>query len=277
MVTTSFVAVAAKRHVKETLHTAISKMPQPVPISPDTERIIIKPSIYHPDYPGNTSLQMMKAVINFLRGISSLSIVESDNPIRSTEEAFEKMGYNSLKEENVELINLSSGKQILTQFAGNGIQAENIAELLLNHKFLVNVATLKKQRDMAFGAGIKNLFGLLGRKNKKELHSKLDGVLEDLLLRFRPNLSIIDLTEVVIGDRMNNRSMKLGGVIVGVDPVAVDAYCAHLFGLDPLKIDYIRRAFDAGLGEALPERIQVLGTEHQIQKVADAIRSSTSP
>ena len=139
------------------------------------------------------------------------------------------------------------------------------------------MATVKKQGDIVFGAGIKNLFGLLGRRDKNELHSRLNSILVDLLTMFRPTLSILDLTEVVIGDRKEKQTLPLSGVIVGTDPVAVDAYCAHLLGFDPLKIEYIKNAYDAGLGEALPERIQVLGTEHQIKKVSDALRLSTSP
>ncbi|MHA1907608.1 MAG: DUF362 domain-containing protein [Candidatus Thorarchaeota archaeon] len=274
---TSYVSVAIKRTPREALRTAIEKMPLPIPISPDTKRIIIKPSICYIDLPGNTSLQMVRAVTDFFRGVTPLSIVESDNPMRTTEDAFEKLGYTTLVTDNVELFNLSTGNQIQTKFAGNGIEEENVAEILHKHNFLVNVATLKKQGDIVFGAGIKNLFGLLGRRDKSILHSKLDGVLQDLLIKFRPTLSIIDLTEVVIGDRKNKQTKPLGGVIVGVDPVAVDAYCAHLLGLDPFKIDYIKKAFNAGLGEALPERIQVLGTEHQIQKMEEAFRPSTSP
>ncbi|MCK5151069.1 MAG: DUF362 domain-containing protein [Candidatus Thorarchaeota archaeon] len=272
MVSTSYVAVAVKRNPRESLNSAIARMPQPIPFSPDADRVLVKPSIYDPSLPGNTSLQMMSAVVAFFRGVTPISIIESDNPVRTTEEAFEKSGYAALVGENIELFNLSNDKQHLTRFAGNGMQEEHVAELLQNHKFLVNVATLKLQKITSFGAGIKNLFGLLGRQDKNVLHSNIDGVLLDLLIQFRPNLSIIDLTEVVIGNRKDKRTIPLGGVIVGIDPVAVDAYCAHLLGFDPLKIKYIQRAFEAGLGEALPERIQVLGTEHQIQKITDAIR-----
>ena len=277
MVSTSYVAVAVKRNPREALNSAIARMPQPIPFSPDADRVLVKPSIYDPSLPGNTSLQMMSAVTGFFKGVTPLSIIESDNPVRTTEEAFEKSGYAALVGENVELFNLTNDKQHLTRFAGNGIQEEYVAELLHNHKFLVNVATLKLQNNTVFGAGIKNLFGLLGRQDKNVLHSDIDGVLLDLLIQFRPSLSIIDLTEVVIGNRSDKHTIPLGGVIVGIDPVAVDAYCAHLLGFDPLKIKYIQRAFEAGLGEALPERIQELGTEYQIQKIKDAFHFSTTP
>ncbi len=252
-------------------------MPIPVPISPETNRIILKPSIYDPALVGNTSLAMMKAVVDLFREVTPLSIVESDNPLRTAEEAFEKTGYTSLIGENVELVNLSKEEQILADFAGNGIAQEKVPELLLKHNFLVNIATLKIQEGIGFGAGIKNLFGLLGRRDKTNFHDDLNNVLLDILIQFRPILSIVDMTEIVVGNRDEGKSKLIGGIIVGTDPVAVDAYCASLIGIDPLKIDYIRKAYESGLGEALPERIQVLGTEHQIRRISDILRSMTSP
>ena len=100
-------------------------------------------------------------------------------------------------------------------------------------------------------------------KMKSKYHEYIDDVLLDLLTAFPPNLTIIDFTNLVIGDRSENRTKYLGGVVVGTDPVSVDAFCANLYGIDPMTIPHIRRAHELGLGEALPERIRVHGTEHQ--------------
>ncbi|MHA2356102.1 MAG: hypothetical protein ACXADC_13055, partial [Candidatus Thorarchaeota archaeon] len=61
------------------------------------------------------------------------------------------------------------------------------------------------------------------------------------------------------------------GVIVGVDPVAVDSYCAGLLGVDPMRVPYLKRANALGLGEALLDRIEVRGTDHQKQLLADLL------
>jgi uncharacterized protein (DUF362 family) len=136
--------------------------------------------------------------------------------------------------------------------------------------FLVNVATLKLDPDRrTIGAGVKNLFGLLPEKDKSSYHERLDDCLLDLLAVFRPDLTVMDLTEVVIGPRDRALIRKVGGAVVGTDPVAVDAYCASLLGIDPSTIPYLRRAHELGLGEIVLDRIHVRGTEHQKRLIAE--------
>ncbi|MFW9845526.1 MAG: DUF362 domain-containing protein, partial [Candidatus Thorarchaeota archaeon] len=120
--------------------------------------------------------------------------------------------------------------------------------------------------------GIKNLFGLLPEVEKKTFHEHLENVLLDLVAAFRPKLTIIDLTEVIVGRRLTGKRMKVGGVVVGIDPIAVDSYCAGLFGLDPMEISYLQRAHTLGFGEALLDRINVRGTEHQKQILSERMR-----
>jgi uncharacterized protein (DUF362 family) len=137
-------------------------------------------------------------------------------------------------------------------------------DILHSGGFLVNVATLKAEPEICtVGAGIKNLFGLLPEIDKSVYHSAIDDVLMDLLSIYTPNLTILDLTQVVIGDRVNGQVKDVGGVVVGIDPVAVDAYCATLLGFDPLKIPHLQAAHKLGFGEVLPDLIRVKGTEHQ--------------
>ncbi len=263
----SFVCIAVRKTQREALLTAISKMPNPVPISPASRRIIIKPSIYDPNLPGNTSFGMMKAVAEFFQNVAPISIVESDNPVRKAEEAFKASGYDSLMSESVNLVNLSHQPLKSVMMAGHYFKEVLLPSLLIENDFLVNLATVKSQKNITMGAAIKNLFGLLPNEEKANMHQHLSDVLIDLLVQFRPRLNIVDLTYLVEGDRTNAKVRQIGGIVLGTDAVAVDAYCAHLLGLDPMKISYLRKASNLGLGEALIERIQVLGTEHQIEQL----------
>ncbi len=265
----SFVSVALKRSQHEALTAAISRMPTPVPIGPRVNKVVLKPSIYDPNLVGNTTLGMAKAVTEFFGSVAPVIIVESDNPRRTAEEAFTQSGYNALASDLVSLVNLSGCPLTEVDFAGTFLRKVHMPQVLLNNGFLVNIAVMKTQQGIGLSAGIKNLFGLLPIRDKTVYHEHLDDVILDLLVHFRPALSIIDLTSLVVGQRELSQSRHVGGIIVGLDPVAVDSYCAQLIGLDPMKIGYLRRADEMGLGEALPERIQVLGTEHQITRLSE--------
>ncbi|MHA1588231.1 MAG: DUF362 domain-containing protein, partial [Candidatus Thorarchaeota archaeon] len=127
------------------------------------------------------------------------------------------------------------------------------------------------------GASMKNLFGLLPEIDKSVYHNRIDDALVDLLQAFRPDLTVIDLTEIAIGPREEGRVAKIGGVVVGTDPVAVDAVCCDLVGIDAFKVPYIVKAYELGLGEALIDRIMVRGTEYQKQKILDSLKAQFSP
>ncbi|MGY5865247.1 MAG: DUF362 domain-containing protein [Candidatus Thorarchaeota archaeon] len=265
---TSEVAVAVKRSPSEALSTALSKLSEPILPPKNSKHVIIKPSIYDPALPGNTDVQMVWAVVRMFKSLGPVKIVESDNPQRTTSDAFTNSGYNSLIQDNVELVNLTDVDKVPFSFPGHHFNDRRMPALLSSDGFLINVATLKAEPEICtIGAGIKNLFGLLPETDKSVYHNSVDAVLMDLLSKYTPHLTVIDLTQLVIGDRKGGRTKQVGGVVVGTDPVAVDAYCASLLGYDPLKISHLDTAHKLGFGEILLDLIRVSGTDHQIKEL----------
>jgi uncharacterized protein (DUF362 family) len=258
------VSIGVKRTLQDALVSALGRLTKPLIIPSSASRIVIKPSILDPALPGNTSVEMVRSLVLLFKDTAEVVIAESDNPFRTASEAFNRCGYNALIELGVELANLTACQRQPVAMSGHYFDKLEMPTLLLGDSFHVNSATLKvePEKGMVWG-GIKNLFGLLPDVDKRVFHSQLDDVLLDLLASFRPDLTIIELTEVVVGERKAGDLRKVNGVVVGRDPVAVDAFCAGLFGIDPMTIPYIRRAHELGLGEALLDRIDVRGTEHQ--------------
>ena len=264
----SEVAIGLRRSPGEALRTALSKLNEPIIPPANTKRVVIKPSIYDPNLPGNTDANMVRAIIQMFSSVGPISIVESDNPLRTTRDAFTRSGYTVLENETVELVNLSDADMTSVAFSGHYFQNRKMPRILHDDPFLINVATLKAEPDICtVGAGIKNLFGLLPELDKSVYHESINSVLMDLLEAYRPNLTVIDLTDVVIGNREEGHTKHVGGVVVGVDPVAVDSFCSSLLGIDPMKIDHLRTAHTLGMGEALPDRITVRGTKHQKEEL----------
>ncbi|MGD9395810.1 MAG: DUF362 domain-containing protein [Candidatus Thorarchaeota archaeon] len=264
----SEVAIGLKRSPGEALKAALSKLNQPIAPPRNIKRVIIKPSIYNPSLPGNTDVGMVRAVIRMFSSLGPVSIVESDNPLRTTADAFLKCGYKDLEDRQIELVNLTETDMVSVTFPGRYFEDRKMPRILHEDNFFINVATLKAEPEICkVGAGIKNLFGLLPELDKSVYHSSIDDVLMDLLDVYRPNLSVIDLTRVVVGNRADGVSKHVGGAVVGFDPVAVDSFCSSLLGIDSMKIDHLRSAHELGMGEALSDRITVRGTKHQIEEL----------
>ncbi|MHA2235697.1 MAG: DUF362 domain-containing protein, partial [Candidatus Thorarchaeota archaeon] len=182
-------------------------------------------------------------------------------------------GYESLVRNQVELANLTIAEMVPVSFPGHHFNNRKMPQLLGPGGLLINAATLKAEPDICvIGAGIKNLFGLLPEVDKSVYHSSINAVLMDLLATYTPHLTIIDLTQLVVGDREDGIVKEVGGVVVGIDPVAVDSYCANLLGYDSMKIPHLVAAHKLGFGEILTDLIRVSGTEHQINELSRLCR-----
>jgi len=267
------ISIGLQRNPKEALAVALSKLTIPIEIPEKPDQVLIKPSIYDPALVGNTEPQLVRAISRTFNNVGPVSIIESDNPLRTTNDAFEKAGYSNLAIDNVKLVNLSEIPRQSMKMAGHHIETLEMPSLLTETNFFVNVPTVKLEPEICtVGGGIKNLFGLIPERDKRQYHSHIDNVLLDILIAFRPHLTIMDLTTMVIGDREKGVTKDIGAVIVGTDPVAVDAFCADLFGIDPMKVSHLKKAFDLGIGEILVDRIRISGTEGQRAKLFELCR-----
>ncbi|MFW9956791.1 MAG: DUF362 domain-containing protein [Candidatus Odinarchaeota archaeon] len=270
---TSEVSIGLRRNPVEALEVALSKLTSPLDIPKRLARVLIKPSIYDPKLVGNTSVSVVRAILGAFKNLGSATIVESDNPLRRTTDAFHHMGYAALSNSDVSLVNLSELPTSIVKMPGYFFQRHSMPSILTEPNFFINTPTVKIEPEIcAIGAGIKNLLGLIPEIDKSIYHERMDDVLLDLLSVYPPQLTVVDLTSLVIGKREDKVTKKIGAIIVGLNPVAVDSFCAGLFGIDPIQIGYLRRAYDLGLGEILLDRIRVSGTNDQKQRLFDVCR-----
>ncbi len=274
----SEVAVAIRRTPRESLSEALSKLLAPPTPKGAIDRVIIKPSIYNPHFAGNTSSDLVGALISLFKFLAPVLVVESDNPLRSAEDAFQQSSFHALEGKTTTLVNLSKSDLAPVKMAGHLFETKPMPTLLTGSRMLINAATLKVNPGVTvIGASMKNLFGLLPEVDKSIYHDRIDDALVDLLQAFRPDLTVVDLTEIAVGQRETGQVAKVGGVVVGTDPVAVDTFCCDLVGIDPFEVPYIVKAYELGLGEALIDRIMVRGTEYQKQKILDILKDQLPP
>jgi uncharacterized protein (DUF362 family) len=126
--------------------------------------------------------------------------------------------------------------------------------------FLVNAPKFKIHAWLKITFALKNFIGL-----QDDAHRLID---HDFMLANK----IVDLQEVIqsgfiaidgieAGDysEIAPASFPLGLIVMGTNPVAVDAVCAHIVRLDPSEIEYIRLAHERGYGPIDLSEIEILG------------------
>jgi len=226
--------------------------------------LIIKPNICtdndHTGY-ANVKVEAVRALVENILEVNKdieIRIVESDSMSKNAESAFEKYGYkkyvDNLREKglNISLINLS--KSPLTRFNYNGYYFKNpdLPITLADIGSIASVALPKTHSLTMLTGSLKNLFGLLPRKNQGFYHPNIHEVILDLNRMFRSNLCLID-GRVGLEGVISGRPRKLGCLILGRNPVSVDATMARAIGFKPEKIRHIVEAERHGLGSLNPE------------------------
>jgi len=146
--------------------------------------------------------------------------------------------------------------------AGQALKEARILAAFYEHDLLINMPITKDHAGNKFTGTMKNLMGLNSPVNNRTFHrpnwktdpddvAHLEQSIVDLNKAVKPALNIVDATEIIVtnGPFGPGQLFRPGKVVAGTDRVAIDAYCASLWGLDPKDIVQIKRGAEQGLGQ----------------------------
>ncbi|HEX9674781.1 MAG TPA: DUF362 domain-containing protein [Anaerolineales bacterium] len=129
---------------------------------------------------------------------------------------------------------------------------------------MVQLPTIKTHVFTTITGAMKNAFGGLLHRHRHWTHGVIHDTLVDLLMiqqEIHPGLfAVMDGT--FAGDGPGPRAMRWHQkdiLLASADQVAIDAVSARLQGFDPMKIRFIRRAHELGLGVGDPRQIKIVG------------------
>ena len=129
---------------------------------------------------------------------------------------------------------------------------------------IIHLPTVKTHVFTTTTGAMKNAFGGLLNEHRHRTHPVIHETLVDLL-RIQKKIhrgvfAVMDGT--FAGDGPGPRCMlpcTKNVILASADQVAIDAVAAKLMGFDPLSIQFIRLAHDAGLGCGDPREIEIVG------------------
>jgi len=226
---------------------------------PDVDVVIIKPNLHnyiHPSTGDITSPETVSAVIDLLRENDNnikVILAEADATAMLAKYAFKFLGYEKIaKEKNVNLFNISEGKSREVEVkVGRKKFLLPVSEELMS-SFLINMPTLKAHPLPTISCCLKNIFGTIPKRRKIVYHPMLNEVIVGINNFITSDLCIAD---GIIG--FGKHPVKLGVLIVGTNPVAVDAVAARCMGYNPKRIKHLRLAEKEGLGSI--KKVEVVG------------------
>jgi uncharacterized protein (DUF362 family) len=156
---------------------------------------------------------------------------------------------------------------------GKALTEARILNVLLEHDVLINMPVTKDHAGNKFTGTMKNLMGINSPASNRTFHQPnwqtdslaiehLDQSIADLNTVVKPALNVVDATEFITtnGPFGPGEIIRPKKVVAGVDRVAIDAYCAALWGLKGEDIVMIKRAQEHGLGRYDLQKIKIKET-----------------
>jgi uncharacterized protein (DUF362 family) len=137
---------------------------------------------------------------------------------------------------------------------------------LFHGKNIVHLPTVKCHIYTTTTGSMKNAFGGLLNTRRHYTHSVIHETLVDLLaIQKEIHSGIFTVMDgTLCGKGPGPRTMvpvEKGLILASADCVAIDAVAAKIMGFDPMNIDYIRLAYEDGLGVGRTEEIEVVGED----------------
>jgi uncharacterized protein (DUF362 family) len=226
------------------------------------DKVCIKPNISfaaNSECGATTNAEIARQVVQLCLDAGAARVVIFDHTIQEAALCVEQSGINAavVDKEKVSLLTLTKERQFADTPipGGKELKSAKVAKVVLESDKFINLPTAKSHSATGVSLGMKGLMGLIwdrGTLHQMNLHQAI----ADLASVIKPDLTIIDATRALTsgGPGGPGKTVALGMVIAGVDPVAVDSYAVGITqwynkSFTGKSVKHIVAAAEMGLGE----------------------------
>jgi uncharacterized protein (DUF362 family) len=230
-------------------------------------RVMIKPNMVAPppsaEVGACTSPLVCQAVADVVKEMGAHPIIaESSARGADTEAAYRIMGYDALRAQGYEVVDLKQDKAVRMPLVGGRVLSDiTTFELVTRMDAIISVPILKTHDQGQITLALKNLKGLVIDADKRRIHQigMFEGAV-DLVSHFKPVFAVVD---AIIGQEgmgpLLGLPVEMGLVVAGRDLVAVDAIAGRVMGFAPDEVPITVTAAARGLGTMDEAAIRVVG------------------
>jgi len=215
-------------------------------------RVLLKPNMVEPSRsrPQMTThpAVVVAAAEVFRRYGATVTVGEAPGHVRDTQMALYESGVGSaIEDAGVEFADLNYEDVVWTPNAGRAspLKGLYLPQSVATADLIVSLPKLKTHHWVGMTAAMKNLYGVLpgikyGWPKNVLHHAGIPQTVFDINASLPPTIAIVDGILCMEGDGPILGSPKTMGLIAIGAPVAVDATCARIIGLQPKRIEYLQ-------------------------------------
>jgi uncharacterized protein (DUF362 family) len=235
-------------------------------------RVVLKPNLveFEPESSINTHPLLVHATYEAFRamGAASVQIAEGPGHRRNTLDMADAAGYFQTVpgfEDQFTDLNLDDVTRVRQERQFSRLGKLYLPNTVLGADLLVSMPKMKTHHWTGATLSMKNLFGVVPGGvygwPKNVLHwSGIHECIADLHALFPRQFAIVDGIVGMEGNGPIQGTPKRVGVLVaGSDPVAVDATCCRIMRIDPIQIGYLRLASGRANSHLMERNIEQIG------------------
>ena len=224
-------------------------------IIPAGASVALKPNLVvaaHPEDGATTHPGVLSGCIEYLQdaGFADIIVMEGSWVGDRTDRAMKTAGYDEVcRHYHVPFYDLKKEK---TRTVETPLRPMEITCRALDTTFLIDLPVLKGHCQTMMTCALKNLKGCLPDREKRRFHA--DGLIRPiaaLACALRPSLVIVDSICGDLNFEEGGNPVHTNRMLLGTDPVQIDAYGCSLMGLQLEDVPYIRLAEQWGAGSTV--------------------------
>jgi uncharacterized protein (DUF362 family) len=224
------------------------------------KHVLLKPNLveYSPTAPINTHPVLIAAAIDALyrMGAASVTVAEGAGHVRDTDLLLFESGLQaqleSIGRAKFVDLNFDSVERIPLRTGLTGLDELWLPQSVLAADVLISMPKIKTHHWAGVTLSLKNLFGIVPGSiygwPRNVLHWEgIDNSIVELAAAVPIQLVIADGIEAMEGNGPLHGPVKhLGCLVLADDPIAADATCCRLMGIDPNRVRHVRMASSLG-------------------------------
>jgi uncharacterized protein (DUF362 family) len=217
--------------------------------------VVLKPNVswaQPPHLSATTHPEVIEAVVELCQEAGAKKVRIADNTIHDARRCFAVTGVGKVAEKTgADLIFPRSALMKDMNLKGERIDLWPVYTPLVEADKVINLPVAKVHALSGLTLGLKNWIGAVGGR-RPALHQDIHKTIVDLAGFFKPTLTLIDATRIMIANGPSGGSESdvkpMHRMILSNDPVAADTKAAELFGKTPDNIKFIQIAESRGMG-----------------------------
>lgn len=255
---------------------AIEKILETYPFHWKGKRVVIKPNILSPSPPEKgitTHPSLIGSLVKALKRREAQCLV-GDNPGWSGYAANEHCARVSGIFEAADGCFVNFAKEtIQINVPSRFFEKLVVSKPILEADMVIDVPKFKTHVQTKITGAIKNMFGIVVGAEKARVHlsaarpENFSEALVDIYQIRIPDLTIMDAVVGMEGNGPSSQELRpIGKILAARNGVAVDGLMAAMMGLPQKSVDCLRIAFQRGLGEMDPARMEIQGSWSRLEK-----------